>query len=172
VAPLVFEQPLAPSVAARLSGAPLEHRAVLRISSHALEWWSERVEVMVVEGVGGLLCPLAEATTVADLASSLDYPLVIVAKRELGTLNHTLLTVEAARGRGLRIAGLVLNSPESPQDRTVEATNAEELARRLDRVALLAILNQVADCWSLSTAVQIVDWYGLARAPRWTTMDT
>ena len=64
---------------------------------------------MIVEGIGGLLTPLAEGMTVADLAIRLDYPLVIVARRGLGTLNHTLLTVEAALGRGLRVAGVVLN---------------------------------------------------------------
>ena len=68
---------------------------------------------MVVEGVGGLLCPLAEGTTVADLAIVLDYPLLIVAHRGLGTLNHTLLTVEAARSAALRVAGVVLNGAEA-----------------------------------------------------------
>src|SRR6516162_3253545 len=109
VAPLRFEEPLAPSVAARRLGSPLDRARVLSVVGDALAWWAGRAEVMVVEGVGGLLCPLAEGTTVADLAVALDYPLVIVARRGLGTLNHTLLTVEAARLRGLRVAGVVLN---------------------------------------------------------------
>src|SRR5262249_56827531 len=105
-------------------------------TSHALAWWSERADVIVVEGLGGLLSPLAEKMTVADLAIRLDYPLVIVARRGLGTLNHTLLTIEAARRRGLRVAGIVLNSPlpaASVDLALAEATNADELVRWLGR---------------------------------------
>ncbi len=90
VAPLIFEPPLAPPVAARIEeGRPLEMSRVLDTVREALAWWSDRAELMVVEGVGGLLCPLAERTTVADLAVALDYPLLVVARRGLGTLNHT-----------------------------------------------------------------------------------
>src|SRR5262249_43300602 len=99
VTPILFEEPLAPSVAARRQGRPLEPTVVLDAVREALAWWAGRADVMVVEGIGGLLCPLAEGTTVADLAVALDYPLVIVARRGLGTLNHTLLTAEAARLR-------------------------------------------------------------------------
>ncbi len=85
VAPIVFEEPLAPPVAARRQGTPLAMaRGRSRRSQECLDWWAERAEVMVVEGVGGLLCPLAEGTTVADLAILLDYPLLIVAHRGLG----------------------------------------------------------------------------------------
>src|SRR6202011_3878703 len=105
-------------------GTPLEQSHVLELVRAALEWWTGRAEVMVVEGVGGLLCPLAEGTTVADLAVALDYPLLIVARRGLGTLNHTLLTVEAARLRASRIAGLVLNSPDPPTGSVAESTSA------------------------------------------------
>jgi dethiobiotin synthetase len=166
VAPIVFEEPLAPVVAARLRGTPLEQSHVLEAVRAALAWWAERADVMVVEGVGGLLCPLAEGTTVADLAIVLDYPLVVVARRGLGTLNHTLLTLEAARRRGLRIAGLVLNGAEPTADPLAESTNPGELARRLDGVALLADLEHVEDPSALSNTVQAVDWYGSARPPR------
>ena len=107
-------------------------------SRGALGWWAEHADVIVVEGVGGLLCPLAEGSTVADLAVALDYPLVIVARRGLGTLNHALLTVEAARLRGLRIAGIILNGSEPATNAAAEATNAVELAGRVAGVAVLA----------------------------------
>ena len=77
----------------------------------------------------------------ADLAILLDYPLVVVARRGLGTLNHVLLSVEAARHRGLRIAGVVLNGTVPPADADAalaEATNADELASRLDGIPVLA----------------------------------
>ncbi len=166
VAPIVFEEPLAPSVAARRAGSLLTQGDVESAVNEALQWWSDReAEVMIVEGIGGLLCPLAEETTVADLAIALDFPLVIVARRGLGTLNHTLLTVEAARRRALRIAGLVLNSPEPPTGSLAESTAAEELSRRLPGVAILAELPH-GETFALPDCVDFVDWYEWAQAPR------
>jgi dethiobiotin synthetase len=166
VVPLIYEEPLAPVVAARRRGEPLAQERVWTAVARALAWWSERAEMVIVEGVGGLLCPLAEGTTVADLAIELDYPLVIVARRGLGTLNHTLLTIEAARRRGLRIAGVVLNAAAPPLHPLAEATNAEELARRLDEVPILAELPHVADRAKLSISGNTVDWKGRAAPPR------
>ena len=167
VCPIVFDEPLAPPVAARRSGSPLEPARVERAVSEALAWWADRADAMIVEGIGGLLCPLAEGTTVADLAVSLDYPLVIVARRGLGTLNHTLLTVEAARHRALRIAGVVLNAAEPATHSLAEATNADELARRLDLVPLLAEIDHSDIPDDFLRAVGAVDWWERAQASRW-----
>ena len=166
VAPIVFEEPLAPPVAARRRGTPLTMDRVLEAVSGCLDWWDGRAEAMVAEGVGGLLCPLAEGATVADLAIYLDYPLLIVARRGLGTLNHTLMTVEAARGRGLRIAGVVLNGATPADDPVVEASNAEELARRLDGVAILAEWEHGVDFGRNPVAPEAGGWYDLIRGPR------
>jgi dethiobiotin synthetase len=167
VTPIRFEEPLAPPVAARRAGAPLSRQDVEGAVASAIGWWAERVDVLVVEGVGGLLCPLAEGSTVADLASALDFPLVVVARRALGTLNHTLLTVEAATLRGLRIAGLILNSPEPPSDPVVEATNAEELSRRIPGIPLLAEIPHEAEAGGpLPGALRGVDWYERVQPPR------
>jgi dethiobiotin synthetase len=166
IAPLLLEGEVAPPVAARIAGRRLEHADVLRATYLALEWWSDRAEVMVVEGVGGLLCPLAEGTTVADLAIALDYPLLIVARRGLGTLNHTLLTVEVARLRGLRVAGVLLNGAEPPQNALAEGTNAAELARRLPGVAILGDLGHMQDIKALWIALRGLDWFAMAQSPR------
>ncbi len=166
VALILFEEPLAPSVAARRAGTPLRQADVEAATALALDWWAAgRAEVMVVEGVGGLLCPLAEGTTVADLAVALDYPLVVVARRGLGTLNHTLLTVEAARHRALRVAGLVLNSPDPETGSAAESTAAGELARRLPGLAILAELPHGGTS-GLPDPVLGVDWFARARPPR------
>ncbi|HEV3165501.1 MAG TPA: dethiobiotin synthase [Isosphaeraceae bacterium] len=167
VTPIVYEAPLAPPIAARLGGVPLAEERVRQAMAQAMSWWSERAEVLVLEGIGGLLCPLAENMTVADLAVAVDFPLVIVAGRRLGTLNHTLLTVEAARGRGLRVAGIVLNAAEPTADPIAETTAAEELARRLEGVPILAELDHASDPSTLSNAVEIVDWYEWAGLPRY-----
>ena len=165
VAPILFEEPLAPCVAARRAGTPLLQADVESATAEAIDWWAGRADVMVVEGVGGLLCPLAEGTTVADLAVALDYPLLIVARRGLGTLNHTLLTVEAARQRGLRVAGLVLNSPEPETGSAAESTNAIELARRLPGVAIVAEVPHDGTS-GLPDPVLVVDWFPRTRPPR------
>ena len=125
---------------------------------------------MVVEGVGGLLCPLAEGTTVADLAVALDLPTVVVARRGLGTLNHTLLTVEAARLRGLRLAGVVLNGSEPTADPIAEQTNPAELARWLVDVPILADIphdpTHARTPAALLDAIRGLDWKRRAAPPR------
>ena len=131
-----------------------------------LEWWESRVDVMVVEGVGGLLCPLADRSTVADLAVFLDFPLLVVAHRGLGTLNHTLLTVEAARSRSLRVAGVMLNGARPAADPIAEASNAEELALRLEGIAILAEWEHGAKLDGSPVAPEAGDWYDLAKPPR------
>ena len=163
ITPLHYPDPLAPCIAARRAGQPLRQADLVAIVRDALAWWSERAAQIVVEGVGGLLCPLADDSTVADLAVALDYPVVIVSRRALGTLNHTLLTVEAARHRGLRIAGIVLNGDRPTTDPLAESTAAEELARRLDGIPILAECPHGTDP---AGPLDSVDWFGLADRPR------
>ena len=165
VTPLAFEASLAPCVAARIAGTRLTANDLELALAEALTWWSGRAEVMVVEGIGGLLCPLAEGTTVADLAGALDYPLLIVGRRGLGTLNHCLLTIEAARSRGLRIAGIVLNTPEPSVEGLAEATNAEELSRRFPGLPVLAELG-FDENRLLPRAFHDVDWLNRAMRAR------
>jgi dethiobiotin synthetase len=84
-------------------------------------------DTLVVEGVGGLLVPLGPDADVRDLATTLGLPLVIVARPGLGTINHTLLTLEAAHRAGLRVAGVVLTPwPERPD--AVLRSNRETIA--------------------------------------------
>lgn len=86
-----------------------------------------KAEALVVEGVGGLLVPIAPGYDVRQLAIDIGLPLVIAARPGLGTLNHTLLTLEAARARNLRIAGVVLTPwPEDPS--VVEQSNRTTIA--------------------------------------------
>ena len=136
ICPQRFRAPLAPPVSARWEGRTVD-ATLLRSGT---DWWRERVECLIVEGAGGLLSPLTESETVADLAVWLAFPLVIVARQSLGTINHTLLTLEAARARGLPVAGIVLNqpAPANADDSSVES-NPRELEKRCG-VPILAIL--------------------------------
>ena len=88
---------------------------------------AQDADAIVCEGVGGLLVPLAPDYLVRDLAIDLGYPLVVVAAPGLGTINHTLLTIEAARDAGLDIAAVVLNPwPADPSE--IERDNRETIA--------------------------------------------
>lgn len=80
----------------------------------ALAELARRHRHLLVEGAGGLLVPLAPGWTVADLAVEAGFPLLVVARPGLGTVNHTLLTVFYARSRGLEVAGVVLNGYAEP----------------------------------------------------------
>ena len=84
-------------------------------------------DLLVCEGVGGLLVPLASRYSVRDLAVDLALPLVVAASPGLGTINHTLLTIEAARAAGLEVAAVVLTPwPEEPGG--IERSNRETIA--------------------------------------------
>ena len=130
-----FSAPLAPLVAARAEGRTIELAPIL---ARARELAREH-EVLLVEGAGGLLVPLAEDLDLADLAVALGLPLVVVARAGLGTVNHTLLTIEAARVRGLELAGVILNgkSDESTAD-SAALIEAGSGVRVLAQVPLLA----------------------------------
>jgi dethiobiotin synthetase len=105
VSPVRLVPPLAPSVAARVS----RRRIDLMKVGWAFRSLLAAHEVVVVEGVGGLLVPIKPRFTVADFARTLKLPLLVVARPTLGTINHTALTVAAARARGLRVLGIVIN---------------------------------------------------------------
>jgi dethiobiotin synthetase len=104
----VLPEALAPHEAAR--------RAGIVIDMDKFEA-PEREGLLVVEGAGGLMVPLTDKAYVIDLAAELDLPLILVARSTLGTINHTLLSIEAIRRRGLRLAGVVITGPETPHNR-------------------------------------------------------
>lgn len=125
ICPQRFAAPLAPPLAARQEGRAVD-AALLRTGA---AWWIGQVELLLVEGAGGLLAPLTDDETVADLAADLGYPMLLVAADRLGTINHTLLTVEVAERRGLNVAGIVLNRISAERDDS-SARNAAEIERR------------------------------------------
>ena len=105
VCPLRFTLPAAPTVAARAEGRSVEVWAIHK----AYERMRARHDCVIVEGAGGLLVPATEELSMADLARELDLPLLIVARASLGTINHTLLSLEAAVERGLAVVGVVIS---------------------------------------------------------------
>jgi dethiobiotin synthetase len=115
---------VSPHLAAELSGEPIDAGELLCDVNSAVKGG----EVAVIEGVGGLLVPIAPGFDVRALASAVGLPLVVVARPGLGTINHTLLTLEAARSGGLDVAGVVLNPwPDQPDE--IERSNRATLER-------------------------------------------
>lgn len=111
VAPWRFGPPASPHLAAELDGTALEPSELLAAARRAGAW----ADALVCEGVGGLMVPITPGYLVRDLALDMRMPLVVVARPGLGTINHTLLTLEAARAAGLEPVGVVMTPwPEDP----------------------------------------------------------
>ena len=113
-----FREPLAPRIAARRAGRPLDFEALARRCESA----AADHDLTLVEGSGGLLVPLDEERDFSDLALRLEAPLAVVVRPGLGTLNHTALTLEAADRRGLEVP-LLICSGASPDPDAVESEN-------------------------------------------------
>jgi dethiobiotin synthetase len=128
IAPLRYGPAVSPHFAAELAGERLDPKQITAAAEAALRSADARGAVLIVEGVGGLLVPLAESFTVRDLAAQLGLPLVIAASPGLGAINHTLLTLEAARAAGLEVRAVVLTPwPERPA--AMEESNRTTIAR-------------------------------------------
>ncbi len=113
ISPVRYAAPVSPHVAARLESRPPDWKAINR----AMEYWRANSDFIIVEGAGGWLVPLDDDYyTIADLAAALRLPTIIVNGVYLGSINHTWLTVESIRGRGLTVAGLVANQIPEPVD--------------------------------------------------------
>jgi dethiobiotin synthetase len=124
VAPYRYGPPVSPHLGAALAGEAIEPER-LRSAAHAA---AAAADYLVCEGVGGFLVPLTLGYLVRDFARDLGLPVVVAAAPSLGTINHTLLTVEAVRAVGLEVAGVVLTPwPETPGE--VERSNAEAIER-------------------------------------------
>jgi dethiobiotin synthetase len=141
ISPVRFGAPLSPHIASEIEGRPTNWKRV----AAALDWWQENSDVLVVEGAGGWFVPLDQHDfMVADLAAALRLPVIVVTDAELGTLNRTLLTVQAIRQKSLSVIGLVLNRVP-PKNRDISVTtNLTELAR-LSGVPIRAILPLIKD---------------------------
>ena len=139
VCPEAFALPAAPAVAARAEGRKVD---LGRIRDAAARLRA-RHRFLLVEGAGGALVPLASGVHMLDLAGELELPALVVARGALGTINHTLLTLEALEARGLSLAGVVLSHGPAP----LSAPDAANLAwlRKALGSRLLGELPPLAD---------------------------
>ena len=124
VAPYRFGPAVSPHLAAELGGVRIEPGRLVSAARAA----AGSAHALVVEGVGGLMVPLTPGYLVRDFAVDLGLPVAIAARTGLGTINHTLLTIEAARGAGLRVAAVVMTPwPKDPEP--IERSNRETIER-------------------------------------------
>jgi dethiobiotin synthetase len=148
VRPYRFALPASPEAAARAEGVTID---VDRIVA-AYEALTADADLVLVEGAGGLLVPVAPGVLMADLAARLALPLLVVARASLGTVNHTLLTIEAARRRQLRVAGIIFSGAVDSAGLD-EATNPHAIAT-WGKTHILGALPHVTDDSSIDETTE------------------
>ncbi|MCD4824526.1 MAG: dethiobiotin synthase [Phycisphaerae bacterium] len=180
ITPIRMAAALAPNVAAELKKQPVDLEEIFQAYTRL----AGVADAIVVEGIGGLLCPISNDFWVIHLAKMMALPLVIVARPNLGTINHTLLTIWAARSAGIHVAGVIINRYQvEPNLTDAQArqhsdavlamhTNPAQIAQR-GRVPILALVPDDPDCnvaeatigQDTQFAIDQVDWPGILGLP-------
>ncbi len=140
IAPVRFEKPLAPLPASEIEGIPLDLEKI----KNAFLDLAEKYDAVVVEGIGGLLVPILRDYFVLDLAREFGLPLIVVARPGLGTINHTLLTVNYAKKEGLDVAGIIINYARPPDGVPAEATNPD-IIKQISPVPIMGVFPYLKD---------------------------
>ena len=134
----LFEPPVSPHLAARLAGRRIDPERVLK----ALETYQQENDgrTLIIEGIGGLLVPLtSNGYLLADLLDEMALPCLLVGSSTLGTINHTLLTIEALRSRELVLVGVVLNGPPHDENRrAIEEFGGVQIVSEIEPLPILS----------------------------------
>jgi dethiobiotin synthetase len=149
VAPYTYAPPLSPHYAAELAGETIEPARLLEAA--------RTDATLIAEGVGGLMVPITPGYLVRDLAVDLGLPLLIAARTGLGSINHTLLTIEAARAAGLTVAGVVM-TPWPAEPEPIESSNRATV-QRLGGVPVSGLPpTDPASLAEAGSALPLADW--------------
>ena len=166
VSPLTFGPAVSPHLAAELAGVTLDSAGLLGAARTAWQEAGGGDAILVAEGVGGLLVPLATDLSIRDHAVALGLPVVIAARPGLGTLNHTLLTIESARTAGLDVRAVVFTPwPDEPS--VMERSNAstiEELGGVPVSFLPMAPALTPEAIGQVASGLDVMAWIGLAQA--------
>ena len=138
--PFHFSMPASPHLAAEQQGAELDKQHLL----NCYEKMKSRHEVLVVEGVGGLMVPLRRDLLLAELLAELKIPTIIVARSGLGTINHTLLTLEGLRSRGIPVMGVVFSDAVASGNELMIQDNMKTIAE-LGQIEVFGRLGRCSD---------------------------
>lgn len=125
VNPYCFNEPIAPHIAAAKAGVEIE----ISVIKQAFNQLTKLADIVIVEGAGGFLVPLNNTQTLADLATALNIPVILVVGVRLGCINHSLLTAEAIKARGLTLHGWVANQIDT--NMPMQQENIETITQQL-----------------------------------------
>lgn len=135
ISPVTYKTPAAPITCIQLEGRDIDYEEI----ATAYTYLCDNTDVVIVEGIGGALVPIDAEHMVMDLAVEFNLPTVIVARPNLGTINHSLLTVNAVRDAGLPVAGLVI-SGYNAMDATIDEETAPEVIAEFGNTNILSIV--------------------------------
>lgn len=171
ITPLRFGPHLAPNIAAARTNCPVNLNTIF----DAYSAMQNQADVFVVEGIGGLLCPISDSFWVIHFAKMTALPMVIIARPELGTINHTLMTIHAARSAGIKVAGIIINrykpDPNCSDDSVIAMQTNPQQISELGNVPILAVVpddpaSSVTDAKigpDTQFAIDSVDWNKIIR---------
>lgn len=114
--PEIFSYPASPHLASRLDGRPIDFNKIEQATTEL----SRRYDIVLLEGAGGLMVPLTEDLLTIDYIARKQYPLIFVTSGKLGSINHTLLSFEAIRNRGIQLDTVMYNLYPTAEDKTIQ----------------------------------------------------
>ncbi|MGD0785543.1 MAG: dethiobiotin synthase [Sedimentisphaerales bacterium] len=133
--PVTFKTPASPFACEKAENKKVDLKKIADVYRQICK----NSDFVIVEGIGGVKVPITDRCDVLDLARAFKLPVVIVARSKLGTINHTLLTIDAIRGAGLLLAGVVINGYDEKANDFAGKTNAQLIAK-LGKVRILAVV--------------------------------
>lgn len=144
-----FKEPVAPSLAAILEEIEIDIDKIIQ-DYKELE---KKCDFVIVEGAGGILAPIKDKLLVRDLIKILDLPLIIVARPNLGTINHTLLTIEAAKSQNIKTVGIIIsNYPSNTEDIAIK--HAPDMIKNISGEKILGILPKIGNLHNNPTVLK------------------
>lgn len=147
VCPYRFTEPLSPKLASEISGEEININTIVS----AFRKLHDKFEHLIVEGAGGIMAPIKKDYFMSDLICDMDIPLIIVARPDLGTINHTLLTIEYAKYKCLDVMGVIINK-YPPEPGYAELTNPNEISA-ISGVPILGIIPDINNINTLNADI-------------------
>ena len=156
VCPQRFHAAVAPNIAARMENRQVDSRLLI----HGATRWEFLVDQLIIEGAGGIFCPLSDELTVMDVAVELNTPTIVVAANRLGVINHTRLTVEALQTHGVNVVAVVLNEMSSAVRENADPslpTNAAQIRHWLPKTPLFHCPWRGTEITAISETTSLMD---------------
>ena len=127
--PEIFTYPCSPHLAAEIDGRPIDFEKIEQASRRLLE----RYDAVLLEGAGGLMVPLTRNLLTIDYVARRNYPLILVTSGRLGSINHTLLSLEAVAARGIRLHSVMYNLYPQEEDKIIQHDTEEYIRTWLQK---------------------------------------